>query len=90
MARTATVEKEEQRQIEIPVPKYRHATRALAAYPSAKTYTGNQLDEFCETYVKQGYRLHSWLPTYVKSEQGPGGILISEAEWHILYLFVKD
>ncbi len=70
-------------------PAIHHMTRALSAAGGPDRYTVDQLDAHCQTWLDQGYRLLSVHPTYVTPEQGPGGIIVTQAEWHILYIFVK-
>ncbi len=67
-----------------------HMTRGLAAEEGPGQYTVDQLDAHCQKWLDRGYRLLSVHPTYVKPEQGPGGTMVTSAQWHILYIFVRD
>jgi hypothetical protein len=88
MARTATAE----RKVAAPESTLaiHHMTRALASTEGPGQFTVDQLDAHCQTWLDQGYRLLSIHPTYIKPEQGPGGATVTEAQWHILYIFVRD
>jgi hypothetical protein len=93
MPRTATKPKTQEKELELPQigeAAVHHMTRSLAAIPGNNQFTGDQLDAHCQTWLDQGYRLHTVHPTYVTPEQGPGGVAVTEAQWHILYIFVKD
>lgn len=92
MARTATKDDKVQDEIQIQIegPAVHHMARGLASAPGPNLFTADQLDAHCQTWLDQGYRLHTVHPTYVKPEQGPGGMQVTEAQWHILYIFVKD
>jgi len=90
MARTATKDIEKVGAKQVDGPAVHHMTRGLAAIPGDGAFTVDQLDAHCQTWLDQGYRLLSVHPTYVKPEQGPGGTIVTEAQWHILYIFVRD
>jgi hypothetical protein len=91
MAKAATATKPTIQQTTInDGPAVHHMARGLASTSESGAFTADQLDAHCATWLEQGYRLLSVHPTYVKPEQGPGGAMVTEAQWHILYIFVRD
>lgn len=89
-ASTSTAVKPTKAEVYSPHREIHHMIRGLAAEEGPGVFTGDQLDAHCKTWLDQGYKLLSAHPTYVKPEQGPGGTSVSGAQWHILYIFIKE
>jgi hypothetical protein len=90
MARTATKPQNTQVAKHSDGPAVHHMVRALADEPGEGQFTYDQLDAHCQTWLDQGYKLQSVHPTYIRPEQGPGGMIVTMPRWDILYIFVRE